>query len=40
MLKPGDIIPYIEMCREEGINLQHEINFKLKGNFYSGTDPV
>ena len=30
MIKPGDVIPYIEMCKEEGVNLQRGMNFSLK----------
>lgn len=33
MIKQGDVIPYIEMCREEGVNLQRGMNFRLKGGF-------
>lgn len=33
MIKPGDVIPYIEMCKEEGVNLQRGMNFKLKGDY-------
>jgi len=31
MLKPGQIIHYIEMCSEEGVNLQRGMNFRLNG---------
>ncbi|HHT9134368.1 MAG TPA: HNH endonuclease [Candidatus Avalokitesvara rifleensis] len=33
MVKPGDVISYLEMCREEGVNLQRGMNFRLRGNF-------
>jgi len=32
MIKPGDIISYLEMCHEEGISLQRGMNFHLSGN--------
>ena len=31
MMKPGDIISYLEMCREEGASLQRGMNFRLHG---------
>lgn len=31
MVRPGDVISYIEMCREEGVNLQRGMNFRLRG---------
>ena len=31
MIKPGDIISYIEMCTEMGVNLQRGMNFRLHG---------
>lgn len=31
MIKPGDVISYMEMCREEGVNLQRGMNFRLGG---------
>lgn len=31
MLKAGDIISYLEMSREEGINLQRGMNYRLHG---------
>ena len=34
MIKPGDVISYLEMCHEEGVNLQRGMNFKL-GSDYS-----
>lgn len=33
MIKQGDVIPYIDMCKEEGVNLQRGMNFRLKGSF-------
>lgn len=30
MIKPGDIISYLDMCKEEGVNLQRGMNFRLK----------
>jgi hypothetical protein len=29
VFNPGDVISYIDMCREEGVNLQRGMNFKL-----------
>jgi hypothetical protein len=29
-MKPGDIISYIDMCQEEGVNLQRGMNFRLR----------
>ena len=31
MIKAGDVISYLEMCGEEGVNLQRGINFRLHG---------
>ena len=31
MIKPGDVISYLEMCQEEGVNLQRGMNFQLHG---------
>src|SRR4051794_2787677 len=31
MLQPGDIISYLDMCREENVNLQRGMNFRLGG---------
>lgn len=31
MTKQGDVISYLDMCREEGVNLQRGMNFRLKG---------
>jgi len=31
MIQPGDVISYLEMCREEGVNLQRGMNFHLRG---------
>lgn len=33
MIKSGDVISYLEMCREEGVNLQRGMNFRLHGGF-------
>ena len=30
MIKPGDVISYLDMCREEGVNLQRGMNFRLR----------
>ena len=27
----GDVISYMEMCSEEGVNLQRGMNFRLRG---------
>lgn len=34
MFKPGDVISYLDMCREEGVNLQRGMNYEL-GDTYS-----
>lgn len=31
MFAPGDVVSYLEMCREEGINLQRGMNFGTNG---------
>jgi len=31
MFEQGEIISYLDMCREEGVNLQRGMNFRLKG---------
>jgi hypothetical protein len=31
MFKPGDIVSYLEMCAQEGVNLQRGMNFRLRG---------
>lgn len=31
MIQPGDIISYMEMCRQEGVSLQRGMNFCLRG---------
>jgi hypothetical protein len=31
VIRPGDIISYIDMCREEGASLQRGMNYRLKG---------
>ena len=33
MVSQGDVISYLDMCREEGVNLQRGMNFRLKGGF-------
>ncbi len=33
MISPGDVIAYLEMCREESVNLQRGMNFRLRGGF-------
>jgi len=33
MINPGDVISYMEMCGEEGVNLQRGMNFRLHGKF-------
>jgi hypothetical protein len=33
MIKQGDVISYIDMCKEEGVNLQRGMNFRLRGGF-------
>jgi len=30
MISPGEVISYLDMCREEGMNLQRGMNFKLR----------
>ena len=32
MIKPGDVISYLEMCGEEGVNLQRGMNYHMRGN--------
>jgi len=32
-MKPGDVISYLEMCSEEGANLQRGMNFHLRSNY-------
>lgn len=31
MFGQGDVISYLDMCREEGVNLQRGMNFRLRG---------
>ncbi len=31
-MNPGDVISYLDMCKQEGVNLQRGMNFRLKGN--------
>ena len=33
MVRPGDVISYLEMCGEEGVNLQRGMNFRLGGSY-------
>lgn len=33
MIKPGDVISYLEMCHEEDVNLQRGMNFNLGGTY-------
>ena len=33
MIRPGDVISYLEMCRQEGVNLQRGMNFQLHGRY-------
>jgi hypothetical protein len=33
MIKPGDVISYLDMCGEEGVNLQRGMNFRLGGSY-------
>ena len=30
MIVPGEVISYLEMCREEGVNLQRGMNYRLR----------
>jgi hypothetical protein len=32
MLAPGEVISYLQMCREEGVSLQRGMNFRLRGD--------
>ena len=32
MISPGDVVSYIEMCAELGVNLQRGMNFRLKND--------
>jgi hypothetical protein len=32
-MKPGDVISYVEMSHEEGLNLQRGMNFRLRGGY-------
>ena len=32
-MKPGDVISYLEMCGEEGVNLQRGMNFHLRSDY-------
>ena len=33
MANPDEIIPYLEMCRREGVSLQRGMNFELGHNY-------
>lgn len=33
MIEPGDVISYLQMCGEEGVNLQRGMYFRLHGKF-------
>ena len=33
MMSPGDVLSYLEMCAEEGVNLQRGMNFRLHSNY-------
>ena len=33
MINPGDVISYIDMCQEVGVNLQRGMNYRLRGGF-------
>jgi hypothetical protein len=33
MIEPGDVISYLDMCREERVNLQRGMNFRLGGSY-------
>ncbi|MFC1937850.1 HNH endonuclease [Chloroflexota bacterium] len=32
MIEPGDVISYLEMCSEEGVNLQRGMNYHMRGD--------
>ena len=32
MIKPGDVISYLEMCTQEGVSLQRGMNYRLRAN--------
>ena len=32
MFTPGDVISYLDMCREEGVNLQRGMNYRIRGD--------
>ena len=33
MIQPGDVVSYLDICREEGVNLQRGMNFRLRGGY-------
>ena len=32
MFSPGDVISYLKICSEEGVNLQRGMNYHLRGD--------
>jgi hypothetical protein len=36
---PGEVVSYLEMCREEGVNLQRGMNFRIRGQKSGGQFP-
>ena len=30
-VRAGDVVSYLEMCQQEGVNLQQGMNFRLRG---------
>ena len=32
MFAPGEVISYLDMCREEGVNLQRGMNYRIRGD--------
>ena len=39
MFVPGEVVSYLEMCREEGVNLQRGMNFRIRGQESGGQFP-
>ena len=33
MIGVGEIISYLDMCQEEGVNLQRGMNFRMRGSY-------
>jgi hypothetical protein len=31
MFVPGEVVSYLEMCRDEGVNLRRGMNFRIRG---------